>query len=75
MSIESDIINLKSREAALYRQINELSEIRDNAEELLAKDQAIIRKLDGKTAADGLTPAGAALLATAKARVPELATN
>jgi hypothetical protein len=72
MSIVSDIINLKSREDALYRQINELSEIRDNSEALLKADRDIIRKLDGKTAADGLTPRGAELLATAKERVPQL---
>jgi hypothetical protein len=72
MATESDLINLKSREDALYRQINELSEIRDNAQELLDKDLQLIKRLDGQTAATGLTPRGAELLAEAKARVPEL---
>jgi len=72
MATESDLINIKSREQALIRERNDLSDRLETAQELLEKDQRIIRLLDGKTAADGLSAAGAQQLAIAKQRAPEL---
>lgn len=72
MATESELINIRSREQALIRERNELDERLENAQELLEKDLRIIRLLDGKTAADGLSAAGAQQLATAKERAPQL---
>jgi len=72
MATESDLINIKSRLASLRREISNLETIRNDSQELLEADQELIRRLDGQTAATGLTPRGAELLAAAKQRVPQL---
>ena len=72
MATESELINIRSRLKSLRSEISELETIRNNAQELLDKDQELIRRLDGQTAATGLTPRGAELLEQAKARVPGL---
>jgi len=72
MATQAEIDALKARENPLYKRINELSEQLEAAQEQLEKDEAIIRKLAGKTAADGLSPRGVELLAEAEARAPGL---
>jgi hypothetical protein len=72
MATQAEIDALRAREDPLYKRINELSEQLEAAREQLEKDEAIIRKLAGKTAADGLSPRGVELLAEAEARAPGL---
>jgi len=73
MSIESEIIDLKSKEAALYSRINELAAVRDTAEESLAAEQRIIRQSARTIQLGGtLTPAQTQALNQANQRVAEL---
>jgi hypothetical protein len=72
MATQAEIDDIKRREQALIQKRNELADQLESAEEQLEKDLRTIRLLDGKTAADGLTPRGAELLAEAKERAPRL---